>query len=65
MRTVNLGKSFLDFCSESTIHGLSRVADVNQSIVVRVVWLVTICVSFVIAGIIIYNSFKGQQPIWF
>ena len=56
-----LVKIFYDFCRDSTIHGLSKVADTSQHVTARIAWLITIVLSFYCASYIIYQSFNGNS----
>ena len=60
MSVGKVGKVFMDFCQDSTIHGLSKVADSTQTKAARITWFITIILSMVCATYIIYQSFKGK-----
>ena len=60
MSVGKLAKVFMDFCQDSTIHGLSKVADSSQTKAARITWFITIILSIFCATYIIYESFKGK-----
>ena len=51
---------FLEFCSTTTIQGLHNVSDPKQNCFSRILWIVVIVTSFVLAGICIKESFDGD-----
>ena len=54
-----LREKFFGFCATTSIHGLRNVADDATTMTSRVAWFVTVVVSFVLAGVIILNSYNG------
>jgi hypothetical protein len=56
----SLREEFSDFCSTISIQGLRNVGDSNQGFCSRLLWLVVVAVSFVLAGICIKESLEGE-----
>jgi hypothetical protein len=53
-------KDVLDYCSTSSIQGLSNVVDPKQSCLSRILWMSVIVASFVLSGICIKQSIEGK-----
>ena len=56
----SLKSRFSNFCETTTIHGLRYVGDDGTSLMSRLIWFVVVIVSFVYAGLNIYNSAEGK-----
>jgi hypothetical protein len=51
-----LQKELSEFCSQSTIHGMSNVGNANKSFYFRMIWLIIVIGGFILAGICIKES---------
>jgi uncharacterized membrane protein YqhA len=54
-------KDVLEFCSTSSIQGLSNVVDPKQSCLSRMLWIIVIATSFVLSGICMKQSIEGKE----
>jgi hypothetical protein len=55
-----LQKELSEFCSQSTIHGMSNVSNANKSFYFRMIWLIIVIGGFILAGICIKESVDGN-----
>jgi hypothetical protein len=53
-------KDVFEFCSTSSIQGLSNVVDPKQSCFSRMLWMSVIVTSFILSGICIKQSIEGK-----
>ncbi len=54
-------KNLQDFCATTTIHGFQYLVDSSLLVIARVLWFLSIAVSFTIAAFLIKQSFDD----WF
>jgi hypothetical protein len=62
MEKLKLVKTaFFEFCSTSSIHGLTQIADSSKPLAFRLIWFFVFITSIVYAIFIIANTVDGKQ----
>ena len=59
-----LKKELLEFCSTTSIQGLSNVTDTKHGCLSQILWAIIVIIFFVFSGIGIKESVDGEESFW-